>query len=63
MTLDINNKILSLFNTNFNENYYLESLGFNNKVPVYREFTHLYAKVFFSILLAVFSRSSLLREA
>lgn len=42
-------KVLDLFE-NINETYYLESLGFNVNVPVYRNFTHLYAKIFFSIL-------------
>lgn len=41
--------VLDLFE-NVNETYYLESLGFNTNVPVYRNFTHLHAKIFFSIL-------------
>lgn len=41
--------LLKLFDNNINK-YYLESLGFNNDVPVYRDFIHLHAKIFFSIL-------------
>lgn len=42
-------ELLNLFN-DIDNIYYLESFGFNNDVPVYRNFTHLNAKVFFNIL-------------
>lgn len=48
--MDVNSQLLKVFNSNIDNNLYLESLGFNNNVSVYRQFTHLYAKVFFSIL-------------
>jgi len=39
-----------LFESNIDNKYYLESVGFNINVPVYRGFNHLYAKIFFNIL-------------
>jgi len=43
-------ELLKLFDLNLSNKYYLASLGFNTSVPVYREFNHLYAKIFFTIL-------------
>lgn len=46
----INQNIKTLFGGNIEDTLYLESLGFNKNVPVYRDFTHLHAKLFFRIL-------------
>jgi glycerol-3-phosphate cytidylyltransferase len=42
--------IIELFDLNLSNKYYLESVGFNTSVPVYTDFNHLNAKIFFKIL-------------
>ena len=43
-------ELLKLFDLNLSNKYYLESVGFNTSVPVYTDFNHLNAKIFFKIL-------------
>jgi glycerol-3-phosphate cytidylyltransferase len=42
--------IIKLFDNNINDTYYSEVYGFNKNVNVYRNFIHLYAKIFFKLL-------------
>lgn len=47
----IETQIVKLFkNTKIDNVYYSEVFGFSENVPTYRNITHLYAKIFFSIL-------------
>lgn len=48
--MEIKKNILTLFDSNIDDIYYSEVFGFNKNVPVYRKFTHLYAKIFFKVL-------------
>jgi glycerol-3-phosphate cytidylyltransferase len=42
--------IINLFNGNINDTYYSEVYGFSKNVNIYRNITHLYAKIFFKLL-------------
>ncbi len=46
----IESTIIDLFNDNINNIFYSEVYGFSKNISVYRNFTHLYAKIFFKLL-------------
>jgi glycerol-3-phosphate cytidylyltransferase len=46
----IETQIISLFDDNIDDTYYSEVYGFSKNVTVYRNFYHLYAKIFFKVL-------------
>jgi hypothetical protein len=48
--MNIENVINALFDNNVEDTYYSEVHGFSRNVNVYRNFTHIYAKIFFKVL-------------
>lgn len=48
--MNIETEIIELFDNNIDDTYYSEMYGFSKNITVYRNLTHIYAKIFFKLL-------------